>query len=664
MRQVGGGIDGPVGRVILGPAGLRVEGWAHAGGVPVAGVELLLGEVLLGDAAIGLDRPDVARALDDPRASASGFGLVLARGEVPLGHRLPLRAVVRLADGVREELDPVEVWFRTETAGRIDTPAPGALVEPASFEVSGWAHCPVLPVSRVEVFLDGRSLGCAGPARPRDDVARTLGDPGAALSGFELPTTDVDAPAGPATLRARVTLLDGTVDELPPVGVTVLPAVTTGPGSAGGDDGDDDEDEEGEEEESAGHRVRPAGPPGSCVAPARHRGGGPVRVLWAARSLDRGGSQLRMAELVAHLGRRGGFTATVLSPADGPLRHELEASGATVHMVSPVPLDDLGDYDRAVAALAHRVEGSDVVFGATVTSFPLVDAAGRLGVPTVLRIGESAPLRTVLGWMGDRVDPRVVRRARRVLDGATVLLSNSHAAADAYRSDGVGAHVTVLATGVDVAGADRYRAGADGAAVRRELGIGPDERLMVCAATLWKVKGQTLLVSALAQVARDHPDLTCALVGDADPDYGAAVRAAADRYGLAGRVRTVPFAEDLRPWWVAADLAVCPSESEALPASVLEAMAFSLPVLACRVGDVPRLVEPGPAGWLVDPCDLASMVAGLGAVASAAPDELARRGSVGHRLVATSHDRGVVLDRTADLLRDVAHGTVPAWAAP
>ena len=132
--------------------------------------------------------------------------------------------------------------------------------------------------------------------------------------------------------------------------------------------------------------------------------------------------------------------------------------------------------------------------------------------------------------MGDRVDPRVVRRARRVLDGADVLLSNSHAAADAYRSDGVSAHVTVLATGVDVAGADRYRAGAEGAAVRRELGIGPDERLMVCAATVWKVKGQTLLVSALAQGRRGTtPDVTCALVGDADPDYGATIRAAVDR---------------------------------------------------------------------------------------------------------------------------------------
>ena len=140
---------------------------------------------------------------------------------MPLGHRLPLRAVVRLADGTREELDPVEVWFRTASVGRIDTPAPDALVDPASLGIDGWAYCPVLPVSRVELFIDGRLLGRGGTARPRDDVARALGDPGAALSGFELPTTVVDAPAGPATLRARVTLLDGTVDELPPVGITV-----------------------------------------------------------------------------------------------------------------------------------------------------------------------------------------------------------------------------------------------------------------------------------------------------------------------------------------------------------------------------------------------------------------------------------------------------------
>lgn len=49
------------------------------------------------------------------------------------------------------------------------------------------------------------------------------------------------------------------------------------------------------------------------------------------------------------------------------------------------------------------------------------------------------------------------------------------------------------------------------------------------------------------------------------------------------------------------DVFILPSYYEGLPVSILEAMAYSRPVIATRVGGIPAIVKEGVSGWLIEP---------------------------------------------------------------
>ncbi|MFN7972782.1 MAG: glycosyltransferase family 4 protein [Acidobacteriota bacterium] len=517
--------------------------------------------------------------------------------------------------------------------GHIDRPHGSELLPRGPVVIRGWALGLTSRVSRVEARVDGRLHGYAGLGRVRSDVAAVLEDAEGELSGFEL-RFDGRAPdlrADRACLLVRVTLCDGTAAEFPPIDVAFAPR--TASSAVSGPD-----------------RRRRSWSAGAAARMAFRK----VRLLCVARSLDCGGSQLRLKELVEHLHARSRFACTVVAPSDGPLRGDLEAAGAAVR-VQPLPVHDAGAYDAAMSGLEEWAAGRfDLVLAATLSSFPAVELAERLGVPSVYRIGEIEPLASVASWLSETLHPAIEARAEGALDRATLLLFNSEAARRTHRQRGGMQACEVIPSSVDVAGARAFASSTDRAACRERLGFAPDRRVVVCAGTIWPVKGQALLVWALEQLRHVHPSLACVLVGQQFDPYAEALGRYVVRHDLEEQVRLVPFTDDLRPWLHAADIAACPSESESMPASVLEAMAFGVPILAARVGGVPEAVQDGASGWLFPPSDLGALVAALDRAARASPAELRALGDGALRAVAAAHDRRHALPRAATLLWRVA----------
>lgn len=165
-------------------------------------------------------------------------------------------------------------------------------------------------------------------------------------------------------------------------------------------------------------------------------------------------------------------------------------------------------------------------------------------------------------------------------------------------------------------------------------------------------KWQTGLALAFAQIAHTHPDTALAFVGAGDTPYVHGLTEYLRLAGLNQQVHVQPVVADSSPWYRAADALVCASDVESMPRSVLEAMAFGLPVASAKVFGLPELITDGETGLLFEGSDLSAAVAGLERLLTLRPDELSAIATAGRRHVFEHYDSAGYAGRIRRLLHE------------
>jgi len=152
-------------------------------------------------------------------------------------------------------------------------------------------------------------------------------------------------------------------------------------------------------------------------------------------------------------------------------------------------------------------------------------------------------------------------------------------------------------------------------AARDELGLGPEEPLIVHVGNIRPHKGHSTLIAAAAELNRVRPEATVVSIGgEKYPGDLERIRTEAANAGLANRLRFLGRREDALSFVAAADVYVNPADVEGLPVSILEAMALGIPVVATSVGGVPTVILHDETGLLVEarqPAALATAILGL-----------------------------------------------------
>ena len=165
--------------------------------------------------------------------------------------------------------------------------------------------------------------------------------------------------------------------------------------------------------------------------------------------------------------------------------------------------------------------------------------------------------------------------------------------------------ISTVPCGVDL---DEFGPG-DRLALRRELGLDPDEFLVLQLGRLVPRKGIDNVIRAMAHLSRERPVRLLVVGGESsEPDEKATpeiarLRAIARDCGVADRVTFTGRRprEELRRYYGAADVFVTTPWYEPFGITPLEAMACGTPVIGAAVGGIKHSVIDGVTGYLVPP---------------------------------------------------------------
>ena len=141
------------------------------------------------------------------------------------------------------------------------------------------------------------------------------------------------------------------------------------------------------------------------------------------------------------------------------------------------------------------------------------------------------------------------------------------------------------------------------------LGVRPEVFLVGGVGRLSPEKGFDLLIQAVAALVASGIDAELVIAGDGDDRSRLATLIAAQPDP--SRFRLLGHQAEVGELFQALDAFALSSLREGLPNVVLEAMAYEAPIVATRIAGVPRLIEDGRTGLLVEAGDAAGLAAAL-----------------------------------------------------
>lgn len=383
----------------------------------------------------------------------------------------------------------------------------------------------------------------------------------------------------------------------------------------------------------------------------------------------------RQAEVLAEGLRARGIAVTLLTRRSDPTLLKTErVGGVDVYRLPPAgggPTKKWGLVWSCIPALIRLRKKYDVVFvsGFRIVGMSAVLIAKPLGKAVVLKAdsqGEMSGEFFANGLKHIGLTPKsppfrlFLALRNMILRRADACVAITEGVSAEFTSAGIRPElVHAIPNAVDTR---RFcpASGQERVALRETLGVAPDDVVFIYTGRLVSYKGLPLLLRVWREIRRERDERRLILVGSGGLDIHNCeddLREYVRRHRLQDSVLFTGNVDNVSDYLRASDVFVLPSEDDAFPSSLVEAMACRLAVVVTPVGAMGDIVTHERSGLLVAPGDGESL---RGALLRLLGDrELRERlGAAGERSVAERYSAEFVAGRLLELFRSLrlSHG--------
>lgn len=327
------------------------------------------------------------------------------------------------------------------------------------------------------------------------------------------------------------------------------------------------------------------------------------RVAAFSHSLERNGANNFLLYLLRELKEELSFE--VVSPKEGPMRADYESMGITVSICNM----KLVSYPQDVRVLLRKFQ---YAIANTIMTTEVINASKDLSVPCLWVIHEAWP-KGQFNYYAKEVFMMTHLDEEAICDAfanASKIVFPARVQRKCYEGLFEPEKARVIYNGIPLASINAFRAVQNRDRVREELGYGPNDVLLVHLGTVCKRKAQLVTCQAFVELYSNvelegHKKFRLLLVGaryirQHEIDYIEECKQTLESTGEADAAKILDVQKNVLPYYLAADIVLCPSINEVLPLTICEAMAFERPVIATRIDGIPEALTDEVEGLLIE----------------------------------------------------------------
>lgn len=352
-------------------------------------------------------------------------------------------------------------------------------------------------------------------------------------------------------------------------------------------------------------------------------------------NLERNGANKFLLNLLE--GLSGDLEFDIFSPMSGPIEQDLGERGIRTHIFQ-------AENDEDLKKQLKKSQDFDLAIISTIMLAHVVLICEQLSIPHVWVIHEMWPRQNFdyyangIILMSKGVDGEgEILKNREVISPLSPLspyqeiikafakanrvVFPSQAQHKLYEDLLTKEKAAVIYNGIPIEPINTFNASVSQAEARSDLGYQKDDAIILHIGTVCKRKAQKLTVSAFARFCEENEAAArkakLLIVGaryfrQHEIQYLKELKADIQDKGLESKVKIVNIERNVWPYYLAADLVVCPSLNDAIPMVIGEAMACERPVIASKIGGIPEAFDDGQEGLLIPCGDVSALAAAMG----------------------------------------------------